>query len=118
MARSPEDLSDSNASEEEAERHVDAMRDALQRHLKPFVDEHDDPYGLLPMLLAELATSTQMTYYVLSVEQPSGSGLRRKLDRFQRDIEGMVRDFKKQADDYVAHMKQAIAEAEASDDPE
>ena len=118
MAKPPEDPFERGASQEEMEQHVDAMREALQKQLKPFIEDNEDPHGLLSMLLVELAITTQMTDYILSVEQPSGSGLRRNLDRFQNDIEKMVRDFKKQSDDYVAHMKQAIAEAEDSEDPE
>ena len=41
------------------------------------------------------------------------SGLKLDLDRMARDVQDFVRDCKRHADEFIAHTKNAIREAEA-----
>ena len=54
-----------------------------------------------------------MTGYGLAVESPSAAGLKLDLDRLQKEVSELVRNAKKGAEEYIAQVKEAIAQAEA-----
>jgi hypothetical protein len=91
----------------------DRMRDMLHAHVSEFAEEHDLPVGALSPLLLDLAVTSRMMDYVLSVEKPSGSGLKLDLDRMQREVDHFVRDCKRHADEFVDHSKDMLQEAQA-----
>jgi hypothetical protein len=66
----------------------------------------------------DLAVTTRMTDYALSVEKPSASGLKLELDRMLREAGDYIRDCKRHAEDFMAHTKDAIAQAQAEIDAE
>jgi hypothetical protein len=103
------DPDDSDADADDYER----MRDLLHAHISDFAEEHDLPIGALSPLLVDIAVTTRMTDYALAMEKPSASGLKLDLDRMARDVQDFVRDCKRHADEFIAHTKKAIQEAEA-----
>ena len=91
----------------------DRIRDMLHARISEFAEEHDLPVGALSPLLLDLAVTSRMMDYVLSVEKPSGSGLKLDLDRMQREVDHFVRDCKRHADEFVDHSKDMLQEAQA-----
>ena len=91
----------------------DRIRDMLHARISEFAEEHDLPVGALSPLLLDLAVTSRMTDYVLSVEKPSGSGLKLDLDRMRREVDDFVRDCKRHADEFVDHSKDVLHEAQA-----
>ena len=91
----------------------DRIRDMLHARISEFAEEHDLPVGALSPLLLDLAVTSRMMDYVLSVEKPSGGGLKRDLDRMQREVDHFVRDCKRHADEFVDHSKDVLQETQA-----
>ena len=91
----------------------DRIRDMLHARISEFAEERDLPVGALSPLLLDLAVTSRMMDYVLSVEKPSGGGLKRDLDRMQREVDHFVRDCKRHADEFVDHSKDVLHEAQA-----
>ena len=91
----------------------DRIRDMLHARISEFAEEHDLPVGALSPLLLDLGVTSRMMDYVLSVEKPSGGGLKRDLDRMQREVDHFVRDCKRHADEFVDHSKDVLHEAQA-----
>jgi hypothetical protein len=117
MAEGKEDLFDDEDFDEASEQY-ERLRDLLQARISEFADEHDVPVGALSPLLMDLAVTTRMTDYALSVEKPSASGLKLELDRMLREAGDYIRDCKRHAEDFMAHTKDAIAQAQAEIDAE
>jgi hypothetical protein len=117
MAEGKEDLFDDEDFDEASEQY-ERLRDLLQARISEFADEHDVPVGALSPLLMDLAVTTRMTDYALSVEKPSASGLKLELDRMLREAGEYIRDCKRHAEDFMAHTKDAIAQAQAEIDAE
>ena len=91
----------------------DRIRDMLHARISEFAEEHDLPVGALSPLLLDLAVTSRMMDYVLSVEKPSGSGLKLDLDRMRREVDHFVRDCKRHADEFVDHSKDVLQETQA-----
>jgi hypothetical protein len=92
------------------------LSELLLGRVSEFADEEDVPDELLPPLLMQLSVTLQMLAYVASVAQPSGSGLKRDLDRFQRDTDDLIRGMKKEADRIVAEAKKNMTAAGEGED--
>jgi hypothetical protein len=116
MAQSKDEQFDPDDSEADAS--FERMRDLLHAHISDFAEEHDLPIGALSPLLLDLAVTTRMTDYVLSVEKPSASGLKLDLDRAAREVQDFVRNCKRHAGEFIAHSREAIREAEAEGEAE
>jgi hypothetical protein len=101
--------SDEGAARTEYER----LRQGLQEAISDFADEEDISHAYLALLLLDLGVTSRMVDYVLSVEKPSGSGLKLELDRFRREIDDFLRSSKNSAEKFVAVSKKALAEAES-----
>jgi hypothetical protein len=95
-----------------------SMREALLDLVTDFADDRDLPIGALSPLLVDLAVSSRMLDYVLSMEKPSGSGLKLDLDRMRREVEDFLRDCKRHADEFVAHSKDQISKMEDDGEPD
>ena len=71
----------------------DELRNMLYAQVSEFAEEHDLPVGALSPLLLDL-------------------------DRMRRDIDDLVRDCKRNADEFIEHSKEALQEAQAELDAE
>jgi hypothetical protein len=67
-------------------------------------------------LLLRLALTMRMVAYAGAAAKPSAGGLKLDLDRFLRDIEGLIRESKKDADRFIAQAKESMAAAELDED--
>jgi hypothetical protein len=115
MPDSNDDLFDETGDEaEEFER----LHDLLFEHVSEFADDEDVPDALLPPLLLRLSLTTRMMAYAMSVAKPSASGLKLDLDRFRHEIEELIREMKKEAEQFIALAKDAIEAAESEPEPE
>jgi hypothetical protein len=102
--------------ESEVAEEFDQLRERLFQHVSEFADEESIPDEVLPLLLLQLSVSTRIMAYVTAVAKPSGGGLKLDLDRFRRDVDNLVRESKKDADQTVANMMEAMAKAAELDD--
>ena len=101
--------------ENDAERtssEYDRLRELLHAHISELADEHELPFGTLSLVLIDLGVSSHMFNYLVSVQQPSASGLKMELDRLGREIEHFLHGSKQDADDFVRNSKELIQEAQ------
>ena len=115
----------SDETDLKSEDDFDRVMKDLEERVFDFAEDHELPVGALSPLLVELAIKTRMTDYMLSVEKPSGSGLKLELDRMHRDFGDALRYSKRDADNFVAEVKEGvqraarqIADAREDDEPE
>jgi hypothetical protein len=97
--------------EDEAQAEFDQLCDRLLLRVTAFAEEEELGDATLASMLAQLAISTRMMAYVVSVDRPSNFGLKLDLDRFRRDIEESLREVKKRADAFIDEAREAIAAA-------
>jgi hypothetical protein len=102
--------------DDEAAADFDRLGDLLFAHVNEFAEKEDVPDEILSLLLLRLSLTTRMMTYAISVAKPSGAGLKLDLDRFRREIEEIVRAAKKDADQYIAAVREEIAAAELEGD--
>ena len=91
---------------------------ALHSRIEEFAEEHDLPEREISLLLLEIAMKSRMAGYVLSVERPSGSGLKLELDRMRRDADELIRGAKELRTQYVADGKELLKQAEQAEQDE
>jgi hypothetical protein len=105
---------DTEAAIDELDRHGMAIHQLIQ----DYMDEHDLSDELTSLMLLDISVRMHMVGYALETEQPSASGLKLDLDRFRREMDSLVRDAKKNADQFIAEAKtlRAVAEAEMEDE--
>lgn len=96
---------------DEFTRDSEALYDRVAEFLE--AEDLDDSYAV--ELLLDVAIRLRLSAYGLGVDKPSVIGLKLDLDRWKTDIDNMIRDAKKGAEDYVAHFKEVRA---AIDDEE
>jgi hypothetical protein len=96
-----------DADEREFERHSRAVHELVQDYL----DEHDISDSAGSVLLLNAAITLRMIGYATEVEKPSAGGLKLYLDRFGREMDDVVRNAKKGADEFIERSK---AELEAA----
>jgi hypothetical protein len=94
----------------------DRLTDVLFQRVVDFAEDEDVGDEMLPLLLLRLSLTIRMTNYAESVAKPSAGGLKLDLDRFRRDVEDLVRETKKDADQFIARAREAIAAATPEDD--
>ena len=104
---------DRDESDLDADDEYERVRELLDAHLSDFAQEHDLSLGAVSLMLFDIGASMRMTDYVLSVEKPSVSGLKLDLDRCQRELDDLVRDCKRGADEFVSKSKEMLREMEA-----
>jgi hypothetical protein len=102
--------------EDEAADDVNRLGDLLFQRIAEFAEEEDVDDEILPLLLLRLALSMRMMTYTMSVAKPSSGGLKLDLDRFRRDAEDLIREMKKDADQFIAKAKETIAAAELGEE--
>jgi hypothetical protein len=109
--------------DQETEADVDELSQhgmALHQLVQDYTDEHDLSDEATSLMLLEISVRMHMVGYALETEKPSASGLKLHLDRFRREMDNLIRDAKKNADQFIAQAKtlRAVAENESEDEPE
>jgi uncharacterized protein (DUF2336 family) len=94
------------------------LTEAFHELVDRFAEEHEVSPGVITLLALELSVTNRMAEYLMSVEKPSGSGLKRELERYGREMEHMVRAAKKRADQFVAVSQEAVSQARAEEEGE
>lgn len=114
MKTDQENLFGPDDAEDPDRQEYERLRNLLSTQISQVAEEEEISSGMLALLLIDLGVTHRMLDYVLSVERPSGSGLKLDLDRFRREIDEYMRGSKKSADGFVLQAKEALAEEEAS----
>jgi hypothetical protein len=109
---------DTDDSDDDLDDEFSTMRDMLQELITEFAEEHELPIGALSPLLLDLAVTTRVADYAVSVASPSTTGLKRELDRMGREVEHFLRSCKRNADDFIARSKDMIREAQLEPEDE
>jgi hypothetical protein len=94
---------------EELERH----RDAIFERIYDYMEEMDIGESYVAQLLIDAMIRMRITAYGLGVESPSVAGLKLDLDRLRNEVNEFLREAKKGAEEYIGHVKEARAEADA-----
>ena len=90
--------------DDEQEAHAEAIREMVLDYL----DENEVDEGVAVFGLIEIALSIAMSGYVMTTEKPSVGGLRMSLDRLGKDFADIVRDAKKNAEEFLAETRAAL----------
>jgi hypothetical protein len=114
MPDDKDDLFSEDGDEEVAD--FDRLTDLLFQRVSEFADEEDVADDILPLLLLRLSATTRMMAYAVSVAKPSGGGLKLDLDRFRRDADELIREMKKDADRFIAQVRESMAADELGED--
>jgi hypothetical protein len=109
-----EDISDDAEAGDELDQHGLALHQIVQ----DYMDEHDLSDELGALLLLNISVRMRMVGYALETENPSASGLKMDLDRFNREIGDCIRAAKKGADEFIeeAMVLREAAEEEVDDE--
>jgi hypothetical protein len=116
MAEKKDRPFDPAASDRENEDDFDQLTMEFHDHVEEFAEQHDLPDALMSLLALKESLVTRMFHYVVSVEKPSASGLKLELDRFRREVDEIVQLARKDAEEFVANAREAIAEADKPPD--
>jgi hypothetical protein len=92
------------------------LTDLLFQRVLEFADEENVADDILPLLLLRVSATMRMMAYAASVTKPSGAGLKLDLDRFRRDADELIREMKKDADRFIAQVRESMAEGEPDKD--
>jgi hypothetical protein len=99
-----EEFDNAQARDEAVDEAVDELEQhglALHEMLQDYMDEHDLSDKLGSLLLLNISVRMRMVGYALETEQPSASGLKMDLDRFQNEIGDCIRAAKKGANEFI-----------------
>jgi hypothetical protein len=86
---------------EAANTEYERLRDMLDNQVSGFAEQHEVSFETLSLLLIDCGVTNAMTRYLLSVDKPSGSGLKLELDRLRRKIENFISLHKGDVDDFI-----------------
>jgi hypothetical protein len=116
MPDDQDDFFDEDA--DEALGDFERLTEILFQRVVEFTEEEEVANELLSLLLLRLSLTVRMMAYATSVAKPSGAGLKLDLDRFRREVEEILRAAKKDADRYIATVREEFAAAglEENDD--
>ena len=96
---------------QEFERHCDE----LYERIADYMDEAEIGEAYVAQLLLEAMIRMRMEAYAIDVEKPSVAGLKLDLDRLQRQVDELVREAKKGAEDYIREVKKERSEVDRAD---
>ena len=96
---------------EEFERHSNE----LYERIADYMDEAEIGEAYVAQLLLEAMIRMRMEAYAIDVEKPSVAGLKLDLDRLQRQVDELVREAKKGAEDYIREVKKERSEVGRED---
>jgi hypothetical protein len=108
-----EDFDDAEAAKERDQHGL-----ALHQLVQDYLDEHDLPDEAGVVILLGIGIRMRMVSYALESEEPSGAGLKRDLDHFQRDIEHCVQAAKEGAEEFIKEAMVLRDQADAEMDGE
>jgi hypothetical protein len=108
-----DDVFGEDPAQAEFEAEVLRHRDALHERISDYMDEAGIGAAYAAQLLIDLMIGMRMTAYGLGVEKPSAAGLKLDLDRLKAEVNEFLREAKKSAEEYIAQVKDARAEADA-----
>jgi hypothetical protein len=116
----PDDVPDDDPAMDQFAGEFERHRDALYEHIYDFMEEAEISEAYVAQLLADAMIRMRMTAYGLGVESPSVAGLKLDLDRLQKELGEFLREAKKGAEEYIGHVKEmrAAADAELEDEEE
>ena len=116
----PDDVPDDDPAMDQFAEEFERHRDALYEHICDFMEEAEISEAYVAQLLADAMIRMRMTAYGLGVESPSVAGLKLDLDRLQKELGEFLREAKKGAEEYIGHVKEmrAAADAELEDEEE
>lgn len=101
---------DLEAATQAARSQYEQWRLELHDQIAEYADDNGIGQGMLCLLLIDLGVTARMVEYAMSVDKPSGSGLKLDLDRLRREFDDFLRSSKKSADEFVRASIQALAE--------
>jgi hypothetical protein len=87
-------------------------RDAIYEFICDYMDDADITEAYVAQLLIDAMIRMRMTAYGLGVESPSVAGLKLDLDRLRDEVGVFLREAKKGAEEYIAHVKDMRARAD------
>jgi hypothetical protein len=101
--------------EKQYQRHNQDLYDLVSK----FMDEKELDEDFMAQLLLDITIGMRMAAYGMNVESPSVAGLKIDLDRWRRDLDDLVREAKRGAENYIRTVKEAraAAEGEAEEEP-
>jgi hypothetical protein len=108
-----DDLSGDDPAIEEFADEFERRRGVLYERICDFMEEEETDESYLVPLLIDAAVRLRMTAYGLDVESPSVAGLKLDLDRLRGEVNDFLRDAKKGAEEYIRHVKDIHAQADA-----
>jgi hypothetical protein len=101
---------------------VDKFVEAYEAHRAEIYDgiydymvEAEISEAYVAQLLIDVMIRMRMSAYGFGVESPSVSGLKLDLDRLRAEVGEFLREAKKGAEDFIAQVKDARAEADAEE---
>jgi hypothetical protein len=99
---------------EELERH----REAIFERIYDYMEEEEISEAYVAQLLIDAMIRMRMTAYARGVESPSVAGLKIDLDRLGGEVSEFLRESKKGAEEYIAHIKEMRAKVDAEEEDE
>jgi len=109
---SPDDGALPEGEAEEFERH----RSELYERICDYMEEEEINEAYAAHLLLDAALSMRMTAYGIGVENPSAAGLKLDLDRLARELDKLVRDCKRGAEEFIRKAKEMRTAIEEEDE--
>jgi hypothetical protein len=117
-----DDLPDDDPELEEFAEELERHRNAIFERIYAYMEEVEIDEAYVAQLLIDAMIRMRMTAYGLGVESPSVAGLKLDLDRLRGELGEFLREAKKGAEEYIGHVKElrakADAELEAEEDEE
>ena len=102
---------------------IEAFADEFDRHrkalfelLEEYMDEENLEDDYMGQLLLDALIRLRMATYGISIEKPSVAGLKLDLDRLQKEVVEVLRVAKKDAENFIATIKEARATAEPEEE--
>ena len=109
----PDDVPDDDPAMDQFVEDFERHRDAIYDRICDYMEEVDINEGYVAQLLVDAMIRMRMTAYGLGVESPSAAGLKLDLDRLHKELGEFLREAKKGAEEYIGHVKEMRAAAEA-----
>ena len=114
----PDDLPEDDAAMDQFVEDFERHRDAIYGLVCDYMEDADINEGYVAQLLADATIRMRMTAYGLGVENPSVAGLKLDLDRLSKELDDFLREAKKGAEEFIGHVKELRASADAGLDAE
>jgi hypothetical protein len=96
---------------EEFERHRKGLYERICEYMEEDIDE-----AYVAHLLLDAAISMRMTAYGSGAENPSAAGLKLELNRLRGELDRLVRDGKRGAEEFINKAKEMRAAIEEEDE--